>query len=320
MMRIFSGIQPTGELHIGNYLGAIKQWIKLQEKNECLFCIVDLHALTSPFDPKKMEDLVMEKAMIYLAAGVNPKKSIIFIQSRVSQHSELAWLLNTVTPIGDLQRMTQYKEKSEKFKKNINAGLLNYPILMASDILLYQTEIVPVGVDQRQHVELTRTIGKRFNSRFGETFKIPEVYLPKAGAKIMSLSIPTKKMSKSDPPETRIGIFDSIKEIEEKIMRATTDSEREVKYNPVEKPGISNLLEIYSLFSNIPIEKLNFNSYKDLKTNLSKLLALSLSPFREKKKKLKIKEIREILSRGEKKARVIAEKTIMKAKRNMGLI
>jgi len=319
-MRIFSGIQPTGELHIGNYLGAIKQWIKLQEKNECLFCIVDLHALTSPFDPKKMEDLVMEKAMIYLAAGVNPKKSIIFIQSRVSQHSELAWLLNTVTPIGDLQRMTQYKEKSEKFKKNINAGLLNYPILMASDILLYQTEIVPVGVDQRQHVELTRTIGKRFNSRFGETFKIPEVYLPKAGAKIMSLSIPTKKMSKSDPPETRIGIFDSIKEIEEKIMRATTDSEREVKYNPVEKPGISNLLEIYSLFSNIPIEKLNFNSYKDLKTNLSKLLALSLSPFREKKKKLKIKEIREILSRGEKKARVIAEKTIMKAKRNMGLI
>ena len=319
-MRIFSGIQPTGELHIGNYLGAIKQWIKLQEKNECLFCIVDLHALTSPFDPKKMEDLVMEKAMIYLAAGVNPKKSIIFIQSRVSQHSELAWLLNTVTPIGDLQRMTQYKEKSEKFKKNINAGLLNYPILMASDILLYQTEIVPVGVDQRQHVELTRTIGKRFNSRFGETFKIPEVYLPKAGAKIMSLSIPTKKMSKSDPPETRIGIFDSIKEIEEKIMRATTDSEREVKYNTVEKPGISNLLEIYSLFSNIPIEKLNFNSYKDLKTNLSKLLALSLSPFREKKKKLKIKEIREILSRGEKKARVIAEKTIMKAKRNMGLI
>jgi tryptophanyl-tRNA synthetase len=199
-MRIFSGIQPTGELHIGNYLGAIKQWIKLQEKNECLFCIVDLHALTSPFDPKKMEDLVMEKAMIYLAAGVNPKKSIIFIQSRVSQHSELAWLLNTVTPIGDLQRMTQYKEKSEKFKKNINAGLLNYPILMASDILLYQTEIVPVGVDQRQHVELTRTIGKRFNSRFGETFKIPEVYLPKAGAKIMSLSIPSKKMSKSDPP------------------------------------------------------------------------------------------------------------------------
>lgn len=319
-MKIFSAIQPTGELHIGNYLGAIKQWIELQEKNECIFCVVDLHALTSPFDPKKMEELIMEKVIIYLAAGVNPKKSIIFIQSRVSQHCELSWLLNTITPIGELQRMTQYKEKSEKFKKNINAGLLNYPILMASDILLYQTEVVPVGIDQKQHVELTRTIGKKFNNKFGETFKIPEARLAKMGAKIMSLSKPEKKMSKSDPFETRIGIFDTPKEIEEKIMRATTDSEKEVKYDPIKKPGISNLLEIYSLFSNIQVEKINFDSYKDLKTELSKLLISSLSPFREKKKKLKTKEIREILLSGEKRARAIAKKTMEKAKRNMGLI
>lgn len=316
-MRIFSGIQPTGELHIGNYLGAIRQWINLQKENDCIFCIVDLHALTSPFDSKRMQELIKEKALIYLASGIDPDKSIIFVQSRVGEHSELAWLLNTITPLGDLQRMTQYKEKSEKFRKNLNAGLLNYPVLMASDILLYQTDIVPVGKDQKQHIELTRTIARKFNSKFGETFKIPQSYLPKTGAKIMSLTEPVKKMSKSDKPESRIGMFDLPKEIEKKIMRATTDNEKNVKYDPVRKPGVSNLLTIYSLISERPVEELNFKDYKELKTELSKLLISFLEPFREKK--LEDKKIEQILASGEKKAREIARETIIKAKKNMGL-
>ena len=318
-MRIFSGIQPTGELHIGNYLGAIKQWIKLQDKNECIFCVVDLHALTSPYSPEKMQELIKEKVVIYLASGIDPNKSIIFIQSRVHQHSELAWLLNTITPIGDLQRMTQYKEKSEKFKKNINAGLFNYPVLMASDILLYQTDVVPVGINQKQHIELTRTIAKKFNSKFGETFKVPEAYIPKIGAKIMSLTEPTKKMSKSDNSESRIGIFDSPEEVERKIMKATTDSESKVAYDPINKPGISNLLVIYSLISNSPVESLKFESYKELKEKLSELINSFLVPFRKKREEIKEKELEKILALGEEKARKIAEKTILKAKKNMGL-
>ena len=319
-MRIFSGIQPTGELHIGNYLGAIKQWVILQEKNDCIFCVVDLHALTSPYEKEKLQELIKEKIIIYLASGIDPNKSIIFIQSKIKEHSELAWLLNTITPLGDLNRMTQYKDKSEKFKKNLNAGLLNYPILMASDILLYQTEVVPVGIDQKQHVELARTIAKKFNSKFGETFKIPEVSIPKMGAKIMSLTEPTKKMSKSDNPESRIGIFDSKEEIEKKIKRATTDSESIVKYDPIKKPGISNLLTIYSLISDTPIKELKFENYKDLKEKLACLLINFLSPFREKRDKIKDSEIEEILKLGEEKAREIAEKTMLEVKRNMGLM
>ncbi len=216
-MRVFSGIQPTGKLHIGNYLGAIRQWIELQEKNECVFCIVDLHALTAPFDPKTLQDLILEKAIVYLAAGISPEKSIIFVQSQVKEHAELTWLLNTVTPIGDLLRMTQYKEKAKKFKENLNAGLLNYPILMAADILLYKTDVVPVGEDQKQHVELARTIARKFNQKFGEVFKVPEVKLPKSGARIMNLIEPSKKMSKTDPIESYIGLFDTPEEIKDKI-------------------------------------------------------------------------------------------------------
>ena len=323
-MLIFSGIQPTGNLHIGNYLGAIKQWIELQEKNECIFCIVDLHALTSPFNPEQMQSSVLEKAIIYLAAGINPEKSIIFVQSQVHEHSELAWLLNAVTPLGDLSRMTQYKEKSKKFKKNLNAGLLNYPILMAADILLYQTELVPVGKDQSQHVELARTIAKKFNQRFGETFKLPKAQLPKTGAKIMSLTEPTQKMSKSDSSETRIDIFDEPEAIRKKIMTAKTDAQKTIKYDPSKKPGISNLLVIYSLFSDEPIKMIEkrFKNYKDLKIGLSELLISSLEPFRRKKKELSSREsyIKEILLSGAKRAKIIAQDTIQEAKRKMGLI
>jgi len=324
-MRVFSGIQPTGALHIGNYLGAIKQWIELQKQAECIFCIVDLHALTAPFNPKTLKDLILEKAIIYLVAGVDPEKSIIFVQSQVKEHTELTWLLNTVTPIGDLTRMTQYKEKARKFRKNVNAGLLNYPILMAADILLYQTDIVPVGEDQKQHVELTRTIARKFNQKFGQTFKIPEARVPKIGAKIMSLQEPTKKMSKSDSPETRIGIFDEPEEIKEKIIKAVTDTGKKISYNPKKKPGISNLLTIYSLFSGKSIKELENKfkgeGYAELKKSLANLLINYLEPFRRKQKELLSREvyIKEILNQGRKRAEVIAQSTLQEVKKKMGL-
>jgi len=324
-MRVFSGIQPTGTIHIGNYLGAIKQWIELQEKNKCVFCIVDLHALTVPYDPKKLEELILEKAIAYLAAGVNPEKSIIFVQSQVREHAELTWLLNTVTPLGELGRMTQYKEKSKKFKSNLNAGLLDYPVLMAADILLYQTDLVPVGEDQAQHVELTRTIARKFNQRFGETFKIPEVKLPKMGARIMSLINPAKKMSKSDPWESYIGLFDEADEIKQKIMRSVTDTGKIIKYNPEKKAGISNLLTIYSLFSGKTIKELErkfkTKGYADFKKSLTEVLVNSLEPFRRKRKELLSREVyvKEILEQGRKRAEILAQSTMNEVRKKMGL-
>ncbi len=325
-MRIFSGIQPTGIIHIGNYLGAIRQWIELQEKNECIFCIVDLHALTVPFNAKNLQNSILEKVIAYLAAGVDPEKSIIFVQSQVKEHTELTWLLNTVTPVGDLTRMTQYKEKAKKFKANLNAGLLNYPILMAADILLYQTDIVPVGEDQKQHVELTRTIARKFNQKFGEVFKVPEVKLAKAGARIMSLQQPIKKMSKTDSPESFIGLFDEPEEIRKKIMSAVTDTGKIIKYNPEKKAGISNLLMIYSLFSGKTIveleKKFKDRGYAEFKKSLAELLINSLETFRRKRKELIMREVyvREILNQGTKRAKVIAQSTIQEARKKMGLI
>lgn len=324
-MRVFSGIQPTGEIHIGNYLGAIKQWVALQEDNECVFCIVDLHALTVPYDPPTLKKKVLEKAIAYLAAGVDPKKSIIFVQSDIKEHSELCWFLSTITPVGYLQRMTQFKEKSEKYVSNINAGLLNYPILMAADILLYQTNIVPVGKDQKQHVELTREIAKRFNNRFGETFIPPEVLLPKAGAKIMSLENPAKKMSKSDKTQTYISLFDSPQDIRRKILAAQTDSGKEIKYDVSLKPGISNLLTIYSLFSVTPIAEIEKEfkgkSYQTFKGKLAQLLIEKLEPFRIRKKELEARPefLEKILEEGKKMAKVIAQETMKKVRKNMGL-
>lgn len=325
-MRVFSGIQPTGTIHIGNYLGAIKQWIELQEKAECVFCIVDLHALTAPYNPKNLQSLIFEKVIAYLAAGINPEKSIIFVQSQVQDHTELTWLLNTISPIGDLLRMTQYKEKAKKFKENLNAGLLNYPILMAADILLYQTDIVPVGEDQKQHVELTRTIARKFNQKFGETFKIPEVKLPKMGAKIMSLTEPAKKMSKSDSQESYIGLFDEPEVIKEKIIKATTDTGKVIKYDPEKKAGISNLLTIYSLFSNKSIrdieKKFKGKGYADFKKSLAESSINYLEPFRRKRKELLRREVyvREILEQGRKRAQIIASSTMQEVKKKMGLI
>jgi len=335
-VRVFSGIQPTSDLHIGNYLGAIKQWVELQNKvdpvrggasigADCIFCIVDWHAITVPYDPKTFQQKIKEVAVVYLASGINPEKSIIFVQSQVKEHSELAWLLNTITPLGDLSRMTQFKDKSKKYGGNVSAGLFNYPVLMAADILLYQTDVVPVGEDQKQHVELTREVAKRFNARFGNVFKIPEVSVPKIGAKIMSLTEPEKKMSKSDKPDSRIGLFDTPEQIKKKIGASTTDSGKEIKFNPNEKPGISNLLTIYSLFSNKSIKDLEKEfqgqNYQTFKQALSKLLIEKLEPLRSKKSELEKnpKILEEILNNGSHSARELAKKTMENVKKSMGL-
>jgi tryptophanyl-tRNA synthetase len=325
-MRVFSAVQPTGKIHLGNYLGALRQWVSLQEENECIFCIADLHAITVPYKIESFQDYILEKAADYLAVGVNPEKSIIFVQSQVKEHTELAWLLNTITPLGDLKRMTQFKEKVQKMKKNINAGIFNYPILMAADILLYKTELVPVGEDQKQHVELTRTIARKFNQRFGQTFKIPEVKVMKSGARIMSLSDPLKKMSKSDPPDSYIGLFEEPSEIKRKIMKAVTDMGKTIKYDKEKKPGISNLLVIYSLFANKTIteleKKFKNKGYEYFKKSLAELLSQSLEPFRKKREMLLTRKtyLKEILEQGRKKAQSIAQSTMSEVYQKMGLI
>jgi len=325
-MRVFSGIRPTGELHIGNYLGAIKQWIALQEKAECVFCIVDLHAITTPYKPEKLQKNIRDLTITYLVAGLDPKKCIFFVQSQVQEHSELAWLLGTITPLGELQRMTQFKEKAKKHQEYVNAGLLNYPILMAADILLYQTDLVPVGKDQQQHVELARTIAKKFNKTFGKAFKEPKALLPKIGEKIMSLTIPTKKMSKTDNSNSYIDLFDSPQAIKKKIMTSQTDSGKEIKYSVSKKPGISNLLTIYSLFSDSPIKEIEKEfkgkGYQIFKEKLAELLIKKLEPFRKKKKELELSQtlLEKILEDGRKRAQAIAQETMRKVRKNMGLI
>ncbi len=324
-MRIFSGIRPTGELHIGNYLGAIRQWLELQEKNECLFCIVDLHAITTPFSPDRLQQNIIKLATAYLATGLNPEKSIIFVQSQIKEHAELAWLLGSFTPLGELRRMTQFKEKTKRHPEHVNAGLLNYPLLMAADILLYQTEAVPVGKDQQQHVELTRQIARNFNKKFGEVFKIPKVLLSE-GQKIMSLQNPRKKMSKTDDPRGCIDLFEEPAEIQKKVMAAVTDPGKKIKYQPERQPGISNLLTIYSLFSGKSIKflekKFENKGYEAFKKSLIKVLIDALEPFRKKQKELSSREVyvREILQQGRKRAEVIAQSTITEVKKKMGLI
>jgi tryptophanyl-tRNA synthetase len=324
-MRIFSGIRPTGNIHIGNYLGAVKQWISLQDKNECVFCIVDLHAITTPYEPKELQKNIADTAAVYLAAGINPDKSIIFIQSQVKEHAELAWLLSSITPVGELSRMTQYKEKSKQHKDYVNAGLFSYPVLMAADILLYKTQGVPVGKDQEQHVELARTIAKKFNQKFGEIFSEPKALMPKTGAKIMSLTNPKKKMSKTDEPKSYISLFDAPEDIVKKIMLATTDSGKDIRYNVAKKPGVSNLLTIYSLLTDRAIEDIQQDfakkNYSELKKSLAKTVVNYLEPFRRKQKELQTRDVyvKEILNKGASRARIIAETTMKEVREKMGL-
>lgn len=324
---VFSGIQPSGTLHIGNYLGAITQWVENQEKYNNVFCVVDLHAITLPKVPKELRKNIYLTAAIYLAAGIDPRKSIIFVQSQVPAHSELGWILTTLSKMGELSRMTQFKNKSESNQKDsIPVGLFTYPTLMAADILLYQANLVPVGEDQKQHVELTRDLAQRFNHQFGKTFVVPEPVIRKSGAKIMALDNPEAKMSKSaGSPNGCIFITDSADLIRKKIMRAVTDSGSTIKFDPSRK-GLYNLLTIYQLFSNqtpSQIEK-HFakKGYGEFKKELAELIVEKLKPLQTKityylqNQRL----LDKILAEGAKKASYIANQNLNFAKKKMGLL
>jgi len=323
--RVFSGIQPSGNLHLGNYIGAIKQWVEMQDEYDCIFCIVDLHAITMPQDPKILHQKIRELAALYLACGIDPKKSNIFVQSSNYDHTTLAWILDCVASMGQLERMTQYKAKIGKSRGASSVGLFNYPALMAADILLYETDLVPVGEDQKQHVELTRDLAGRFNSRFGEVFKIPDVKMIRGGARIMSLKDPTQKMSKSEKDRDGvIDILDSPEEIGRKITSAVTDSGNEVAYQE-NKPGINNLLTIYSSLSNNEIrdleEQFRGKGYGEFKKELSKVVIEFLKPIRDKYDRIvkNQKELEDILTSGRDNVSQISTKTIRKVFTAVGL-
>ena len=373
--RIFSGVQPSGDLHIGNYLGAIKQFVELQENADAVFCIVDEHAITVPQIPKELRTKTLEIAMLYLAAGIDPKRSTMFIQSHVPAHAELGWILNTMTPLGELRRMTQFKEKAKVEKEHfydifakyteellsailrkekydalevrgleladlvmaqenfdekkgaVMAGLLNYPTLMAADILLYQTDVVPVGEDQIQHIELTRSIAERFNNRFGETFTIPKAHLNKTTARIMGLDDPAKKMSKSAKSAYNyIAILESPDDIRKKFKAAVTDSETEVRFDANKKPAISNLLNIYHAFSGKPItdiEKMyEGKGYGNFKKDLAEVVVAGLAPIQARYHALAGDpgEALAILQKGAEKAESLAQKTLSDVKEKIGFI
>ena len=270
---IFSGIQPSGTLTLGNYIGALRNFKLLEDDYQCIYCVVDMHAITVRQDPAALRRRCLELAAIYIASGLDPKKNIIYCQSHVSGHAELAWILNCFTYMGELQRMTQFKDKAQKHADNINAGLFTYPTLMAADILLYQTDLVPIGADQKQHLELTRDIAQRFNGVYGDVFTVPEGYFGKVGSRIMSLQDPTRKMSKSDPEDTFISLLDPPDAIRRKVKRAVTDSEADIRFDPVNKPGVSNLLSIIAALTGQSVEEaaaeLQGQGYGKLKDRVS---------------------------------------------------
>ncbi|MFD1850936.1 tryptophan--tRNA ligase [Oceanobacillus bengalensis] len=324
MEKIFSGIQPSGTLTLGNYLGAIKQFVALQNDYECYFCIVDEHAITVPQDRLKLRQNIRSLAALYLASGIDPEKATLFIQSEVPAHTQLGWMLQSIGYVGELERMTQYKDKS-KGKEAVSTALLTYPALMAADILLYQTNVVPVGDDQKQHLELTRDLAERFNNRFNDIFTIPEIRIPKVGARIMSLQDPTKKMSKSDENEKGfISMLDNPKKIEKKIKSAVTDSDGIVKYDKENKPGVSNLLTIYSSCTGESIESLEAKyegkGYGEFKQGVADAVVGLLQPIQEKYAVLvESDNLDDILDNGAEKASFVANKTVAKAKKAMGL-
>ncbi|MBU1092289.1 tryptophan--tRNA ligase [Patescibacteria group bacterium] len=320
---VFSGIQPSGILHLGNYFGAIKQWINLQNDYQCYFCIMDLHAITVPQDPEKLHEQIRQIAAVYLAAGLDPKKVTMFVQSNVPAHSEGAWLLNNIAYIGELNRMTQYKEKKDN-QTNISVGLFDYPVLMAADILLYDTNLVPVGEDQKQHVELARDLAIRFNNRFSETFVIPEPMLSKFGARIMALDDPTAKMSKSAPnPTNYIALTDDPTSARDKIIKAVTDSGAEIRFDPKTKPAISNLLTIYSLLTDMPMPELEnkyiSKGYGDFKKDLADEVVKFLTEFQAKLSAQNSDDITAILEAGAKSANQVANQKIKDIHQKMGL-
>ena len=324
MKRVFSGVQPTGNIHIGNYLGALKQFVELQDENECLYCIVDMHSITVPQDPKELRKHTLDVAALYLAVGIDPKKSIVFVQYDVPGHAELSWILTCNSYTGELSRMTQFKDKS-KGRESSPTGLFTYPILMAADILLYDTDIVPVGNDQKQHIELCRDIAIRINNKYKKIFVVPDGRFLKAGARIMALDDPEKKMSKSaENIHSRISLLDEPGKIKKSIMRATTDSEGSIRFDPENKPGVSNLLSIYSVFSGMEISEIESKyagcGYGDFKKDLVEVTTQALSPIKEKYNEIReSEELLNILKDGAERANAIAEKTMKRVKDQFGL-
>lgn len=324
MKRVFSGVQPTGNIHLGNYLGALKQFVELQDDHECIYCIVDMHAITVPQDPKELREHILDVAALYLAVGVDPKKSIVFVQSDVPGHAELSWILTCNSYTGELSRMTQFKDKS-KNKESAPTGLFSYPVLMAADILLYDTDIVPVGNDQKQHIELCRDIATRINNKYKKTFVVPEGRFLKEGARIMALDDPTKKMSKSaENIHSRISLLDEPSKIKKSIMKATTDSDGVVRFDVENKPGISNLLNIYSVLSGMTIPELEAKyegkGYGDFKKDLVEVVVEALAPIKKNYEEIRhSEELIKILKDGAVRADAIAQKTMKRVKDNFGL-
>ncbi len=324
---IFSGMQPSGLITLGNYLGALRNWTQLQDEYNCLYCIVDLHAITVRQDPAKLRRASKEVLMQYIAAGLDPEKNIIYYQSHVPAHAELGWILNCFTYMGELSRMTQFKEKSQKHADNINAGLFTYPVLMAADILLYQTDLVPVGEDQRQHLEIARDIAGRFNNLYGDVFRIPEAYIGKVGARVMALQQPDKKMSKSDENKNNtVALLDEPAVILSKFKKAMTDSENEVRYDPEQKPGVSNLLNIYCAVTDKTIaeaEREFANSgYGNFKVAVGEAVVEKLEPIQKKVAELdKNKDyLDQIIAMNTERASAIAYKTLRKVQKKLGFV
>lgn len=324
MKTIFSGVQPTGTVTIGNYIGAFRQFTELQYDYDCLFCIVDQHAITMRQDPKHLRDTIRSLAALYVASGIDPEKAVLFIQSEVPAHAQAGWIMQCVSYIGELERMTQFKDKSEG-QEGVSSALLTYPPLMAADILLYNTDIVPVGDDQTQHLELTRDLAARFNSRYGKTLKIPEIRIPKNGARIKSLQDPLKKMSKSDPNNrATISLLDTPKDIDKKIKSAVTDSEGIVKFDVENKPGVANLLTIESAMSGMSIDvlvsKYEGLRYGDFKAGVAEAVIAHLTPIQEKYYNLlESSVLDDILDNGAEKANAIASTTLKRMENAMGL-
>ncbi|HJF72822.1 tryptophan--tRNA ligase [Gallibacterium anatis] len=326
---VFSGVQPSGELTIGNYLGALRQWVKMQDDYECLFCVVDLHAITVRQDPVALHKATLDVLALYLACGIDPNKSTIFVQSHVPEHTQLAWVLNCYTYFGEMGRMTQFKDKSARYEGNVSVGLFTYPVLMAADILLYQAKQVPVGDDQKQHLEITRDIAQRFNALYGDIFTIPEVFIPKAGARVMSLLDPNKKMSKSDDNRNNvIGLLEDPKAVAKKIKRAVTDSEEppRVKFDVENKPGVSNLLSILSAITekSIPELEAEFEGkmYGHLKGAVADEVSAMLTHLQERYYHFRNDEalLNKILHEGAEKARAKAKETLDKVYQAVGFV
>ena len=326
---VFSGAQPSGELTIGNYMGALRQWVAMQDTHDCIYCVVDLHAITVRQDPEKLRDACLDTLALYLACGVDPDKSTVFVQSHVPQHTQLSWALNCYTQMGELNRMTQFKDKSQKHANNINVGLFGYPVLMAADILLYQAQSVPVGQDQMQHLELTRDIATRFNNAYGDTFTVPQAYIPEHGAKVMSLQEPLKKMSKSDDNRNNvIGLLEEPKAILKKVKKAMTDSDEPpvVRFDVENKPGVSNLLSLMSGVTGKSIAALEAEfegkMYGHLKVEAGEAVVAMLEPLQERFKQYRADEayIEQVMKQGAEKAKARAQATIDLVYKKIGMI